>query len=146
MKKVLEWLDVHSQWKSLIGILVVVALFIAFGFRADRAGVQIAVNGNDFLIRYSDLFEAGFSKNDVLSANLVKKLDYGSAVKAVSEEKYLVGEWENSEYGRYDLAVKESIDTCIVVRTEEGVTVYNYDNEKQTAAAYDALVAWIEAE
>ncbi len=144
MKKVLKWLDVHSQWKSLIGILVIAALFVAFGFRADRAGVQIAVNGNDFIISYSDQFKVVFSKSDVLSVDLVEDMDYGIAVHAVCEEKYLVGEWENGEYGRYDLAVKKSIDTCIVVRTEDGVTVYNYDNEKQTEAGYDALVEWIE--
>lgn len=146
MKKVLEWLDVHSQWKNLIGILVVVALFVAFGFRADRAGVRIAIEGDDFVIRYADQFETRFSKRNVQSVNLAEDLDYGSAVDAVSEEKYLVGAWENGEYGRYDLAVKKSVDACIVVRTAEGVTVYNYDNKKQTEAAYDALIEWIEAE
>ena len=146
MKKVMDWLDLHSQWKSLIGILVVVALFVAFGFRADRAGVRIAVEGDDFVIRYADQFETRFSKQDVQTVQFVEEFEYGTAAQVVTNEKYLVGEWENEEYGRYTLVVKKSVETCIAVRTAEGVTVYNYDNKKQTKAAYDALMEWIAAE
>lgn len=146
MKKVMDWLNVHSQWKNLIGILIVVALFAVFGFRADRAGVTIAVEGNDFVIRYADQYETRFSKQDVQSAQLVQEPDHGTAVHAVTEEKYLVGRWENAEYGQYELAVKKSVDTCIAVHTADGVTVYNYDNKKQTEAAYDALMEWLAAE
>ena len=84
MKKVLDWLNVHSQWKSLIGILAVVVLFAVFGFRANRTGVQIAVEGEDFVIRCSDQYEARFSKRDVQSVRLAEDLDYGIALQAVA--------------------------------------------------------------
>lgn len=145
MKRIVDWLNMHTQWKRLIGILAVVALFAAIGFRTDRVGVRIAVEGDDFVIRYSDQYETRFSKQNVQSVQLLERSDHGTAVRAAADGKYLVGEWENAEYGQYDLAVKSAVDTCIEVRTAEGVTVYNYDNRKQTEAAYDALMKWIAA-
>lgn len=146
MRKFLDALNRHPQWKSVLGVIAVVVVISLLGFRADRADVGIAVVGEDFIVRYSDQFEFRFSKGDVISTRLVEDPDYGAPVQAVSEKTYLVGRWENEDYGTYDLVVKESARICIAVQTGDGFCAYNYNSKAQTEAAYEALVEWIEAE
>lgn len=146
MRKFLDALNRHPQWKSVLWVIVVVVIVSLLGFRADRAAVGIAVEGNDFIVRYSDQFEFRFSKEDVIATRLVEDPDYGDPVQAVSRKTYLVGQWENGEYGTYRLAVKESADICIVVQTKDGFYAYNYNSKAQTEAAHEALVDWIESE
>lgn len=146
MKRFLDALNRHPQWKSVLGVIAVVVVISLLGFRADRATVGIAVEGENFIVRYSDQFEFRFSKEDVISTRLVEDPDYGTPVQAVSQKTYLAGRWENEEYGTYDLAVKESARICIIVQTGDGFCAYNYNSKAQTEAAYEALVDWIEAE
>lgn len=54
--------------------------------------------------------------------------------------------WTDSKSETKGKACRPARFSCIVVQTAEGVTVYNYENKKQTEAAYDALMEWIETE
>lgn len=142
IKKFFAFLEKHGQWKAVLGTVVIVAVFAFFGFRAGGEGIRVVVEETDFVIRWSEDYEERFAKENILSVALTEEFDFGESVKPVTEGKYLVGTWSNAEYGPYSLAVKKSIDAYVLAETVDGLYVFNYENEKQTQALYDALTEW----
>lgn len=142
IKKFFAFLEKHGQWKAVLGAVVIVAVFALFGFRAGGKAVYVAVETDDFVIRWSEDYEGRFAKEEILSVELTNEFDFGEPVEPVTEGKYLVGIWSNAEYGPYSLAVKQSINAYVLAETVDGVYVFNYENEKQTQALYDALTEW----
>ncbi len=142
IKKFFAFLDKHGQWKAVLGTVVIVAVFALFGFRAGGEVVRVVVEENDFVIRWSEDYEERFLKEKILSVDLTEEFDFGEPVDPIAEGKYLVGTWNNTEYGPYSLAVKKSTKAYVLAETVDGVYVFNYENEKQTRALYDALMEW----
>ncbi|MCD7956414.1 MAG: hypothetical protein LUG93_11840 [Lachnospiraceae bacterium] len=128
--------------KGFIVVVVLVAVFYALGiFRS--ATVKVEIEDEVFSVYYKDEIVIQFAKDEIQSAELVYTFTEGEASDVISEEKYTVGTWENDEWGLYTVCVKQSINSYIVVTTEEEeVFVFNYESADSTESMCEALLDW----
>lgn len=131
---------VHTIRIFLVCVLLALAVN-AFGvFRKDA--VSLEIEGSVFSISFHEEELIQFTKDEIVSAELLDTLNMGSAVRDMSEDGYFAGEWENDVWGSYTLCVKQSIEKYVVLRTDEQVFVFNYSNAATTEGICNALLAW----
>ncbi|MCC8105580.1 MAG: hypothetical protein LIO99_06175 [Clostridiales bacterium] len=131
-----------NMLKILVGVIVIVAIVNALGI-FESTTMAVEIEDEIFTITYQDEIVIQFSKDDIQSAELVTTFTMGDAVESISEKKYIVGTWENEDWGQYTLCIKQSVESYIVLITTDGaVCVFNYESVDSTEAMCSALLAW----
>ncbi|MCD8336111.1 MAG: hypothetical protein LUD18_02350 [Lachnospiraceae bacterium] len=132
---------VVNALKGLAAVIVIVGILAALGI-FKTAAVSVKIEDEVFTVSYEDEIVIRFAKDELQSAEVVTSFDMGDAIDAVSEDKYIVGTWENDEWGQYTLCVKKSLECYLVVATETEVFVFNYESRDTTESMCSALLAW----
>ncbi|MCD8023371.1 MAG: hypothetical protein LUF30_10540 [Lachnospiraceae bacterium] len=141
METVKDSQGLKNTLMGFISLIVIIAVVSALGI-FNTTAVKVEINDEKFMISYDGEIVGQFTKDEIRSAVAVTSLDLGEPVEVISEEKYLVGTWENEEWGQYTLAVKESLECYAVVTTESGVFVFNYESKDTTESICEALLEW----
>ena len=76
---------------------------------------------------------------DIDSAEFRENMDYGMRRAGYAGMGILSGSFENSEFGKYTLAVHKSSENCIVVHHHGTETVFNCPTDADTQAFYADL-------
>lgn len=78
--------------------------------------------------------------DDIVDAQLVNEMDFGTAVDAVETGNTICGTYNNDAYGTYALRVYTEKNPYIVVTYGDGeVLVFNQTSKKQTQNIYEDL-------
>lgn len=139
------FIEDHPSLFNTIKVFLVCVLIIlavnSFGF-FKKAEVSLKIEDDVFSMLYQEEAVIRFTKEEISSVELLDTFDAGEALEAVSEEGYLVGEWENDVWGTYTLCINQEIETYVVVTTDERIFVFNYMNEDTTESICSALLEW----
>ncbi len=136
-----EHQGVANALKYLVGVVVIVGVLAALGL-SRSAAVTVKIEDDVFSIYYKEETVVQFSKDEIRSAEIVSTFAMGDALEVISEDKYEVGTWENDDWGQYTLCIKKSVDSYIVVTTDDAVYVFNYESEASTESMCTALLEW----
>ena len=77
---------------------------------------------------------------DVRSIEHVTDLDLGTPVDGGDTGTCQYGIWQNDTYGQYRLYAWSKVTEYIVLHTEEGILVCNYEDAGATGGLYDGMV------
>lgn len=94
--------------------------------------VQLTVKeprGDTFLLPFEN----------ITSMELREISDYGSWVRGMDTDNTRYGLWHNDEFGDYHLYMQKSIPLCIILHTNDGITVLNLESEDVTRQLYDQI-------
>lgn len=124
----------------LVSVIVIVSLFLLlFGRVSGRTGIQsidggIAVvdpSGKTYEILYVEVTEVELID---LPENL------GVCIDGASARGYSYGVWENDDWGRFDLCIKDDVKEAVRIRQGDEIFIFNYEGSQSTESFYDALL------
>lgn len=123
----------------LLSVIVIVSLFLLlFGRVSGRTGVQsidggIAVvdpSGKTYEILYADVTEVEL---------IALPESPGSCVDGASARGYSYGTWENDDWGRFDLCIKDDVKEAVRICQGDEIFIFNYEGSQSTKSFYEAL-------
>lgn len=117
-------------------VLAIAAILIAVAMTAGH--VDVALNDDSVTVD-ATMMHRTVDFDDIVALELRDGMDYGSRVGGLGNSNYLTGNFKNSEFGKYDLAVHAKVDKCIVLYTEGRNMVFNLDSDGKTAAFFEEL-------
>lgn len=125
----------------LLGVVVVVTIFIiVFGWGTTKVTISALENGG------ITLTDPGGGEHSIVYAEVTAvqlvdmPADFGICIDGGNDKGFHYGTWENEQWGRYSLCVKDSISNVILVKQNSGVTLFNYEGVTPTESFYEALV------
>ena len=123
----------------LLGVAVIVAVFlIVFGKLSAKTGVSSIDGGIALVDPSGSALEIIYA--DVTELALISLPEtYGFCIEGASEKGYRYGLWENEEWGKYRLCVKEDMKKAIKVRQKDQILIFNYEGNKTTESFFEAL-------
>ena len=120
---------------TVTAILVIVAALFLFGhvnasLESDHLHVDAPMVDEN--IRYTEI--------TVSDVELRDNLDYGSRRAGYASFDILSGTFQNSEFGKYTLAVHSDVSRCIVVHHGGSVLAFNLGSDAETQSFYNDLL------
>ena len=128
----------YSVWHTTL-IWLVVIVVMGFFLRPNRA-VQVQVDDEGLVLTSASGYTINVRYDEIGGAEYREDFDYGSPIDGTDDNQEKSGLWENSELGRYRMCVNAKVAPCIVLTTDEGVLVINYESAKSTQSLYNALL------
>ena len=120
---------------TAIAVVAVVALLASGHVSAVLEDDHLHV---DAVMVNEDVYYTEITVSDV---EFRDNMDYGSRRAGYAGLGYLSGSFQNSEFGRYTLAVHSDVSGCIVVHHGGKVLVFNLGSKAETEAFYTDLVS-----
>ncbi len=77
---------------------------------------------------------------DITYVEIRTGVDYGDRVGGLDNYKVLTGNFRNAEFGKYRLAVWNSVNECIIVHTVGKTVVFNLEDDASTIDFYNDLL------
>lgn len=135
----------HRSLKYAMIAMVVVGIVIAVAVVAlVMIGGHVSVGMDDDSLEIdATMMHQDIAFSDISSVELRDDVDYGMRVGGYGGADISSGNFRNSEFGNYRLALHNGVDLCIVVHHSGGVTVFNLDSEQSTEDFYHRLSAAI---
>lgn len=118
------------------GSLAVTAVIIAAVMLVGSVSASL---GDDSLSIDATMMHETVDYSDIVSVELRDGVSYGGRVMGLSNGIVSTGDFRNSEFGDYRLAVYKSVSSCIVVHTTDRVIVFNLDNDEKTTSFFAEL-------
>jgi hypothetical protein len=108
-------------------------------------GISIAVNDDTLSFAHSsgDSFEINYQ--DILSVEETPDLDPGIHISGIKTEKSKFWIWENNKFGEYTLCINNNIKRYIIVKTFDGIFVFNLESLDATDAFYKSFTELLQA-
>lgn len=116
--------------------LAIAAILVAVAMTTGHVDVTL---NDDSVTDDATMMHRTVDFDDIVALELRDDMSYGSRVGGLGNSKYLSGNFKNSEFGRYNLAVHAGVDKCIVLYTEGRNMVFNLDSDEKTVAFFDEL-------
>lgn len=134
---------IHVQMQKtaahMLGVVCIVGLILlVFGKTKDTVEIS-ATAGGIFLTdpggcSYEIIYE------DISDIRLVQLSEnYGKCLEGGSENGFNYGVWENEEWGRYFLCVREAVGRAVYVCQKGNIFIFNYEGAESTENFYKAL-------
>lgn len=123
-------------------LFCVLIILIAFLFFRDQLKEDIYIQpGADSLYLSSRTGqEITIPYETISSAELISSLDPGSLMEGTDNSRMRCGLWHNNAFGDYRLFTLKKITDYIVLTTDGGVVVFNYESTAVTDSIYDNLL------
>lgn len=128
----------------ILAVLIIIAFTIFYSFH-NVVPVTLEVGEESMTLTgpKDAPFAVEIAYRDILSVTQTDALDIGTNLSGLNTDQCWFGVWRNSAYGEYTLCASPSVPRYIVLETENGVIVCNYNNEDATQNLYTALVDWL---
>lgn len=132
--------------REFIIFIAIVVGFSLFSLRNRDSWITLNFGDDSMTLTGPDdaPFVVEISYQDILSVQKVTSLDLGENLTGIDTEKCLFGTWKNDSYGEYTLCASPSVSDYIVLETDCGITVFNYESEDMTEHLYTALAELID--
>lgn len=130
-----------SLWRNLLIWVVVIACLAMF--MQPRRTVRSEAFEDGLTVESESGYVIDIAYEDVTAIELREDFDYGTLIDGVDEKKEKSGVWENEELGQYRLCVNAGIPSCIILHTESGSLVINYESDRSTQSLYEAMLEQI---
>jgi hypothetical protein len=135
-----------AERRNLIFIVILLVGFTIYSAFGNSGGLSLSF-GEDALTVTGpkDAPEAVVvAYEDIQQLSLVEDLPLGERVDGLESKSCQFGTWQNASYGSYTLCALPSVTTYLVIETEEGVVVCNYESAEATQSLYTAFQELLE--
>ena len=126
-----------------ISAVAAIALVVGIVFSMTMGSVNVTLTDSDVEIDASLKSEISIPYSDITYIELRNDIDYGHRVIGTANNKVLIGDFENDEFGRYTLAVYKDTSKAIVIHTAEEIYVTNLSDDGSTEELYQDLLTRI---
>lgn len=103
------------------------------------SGISVAPGPEALTLAMHDGTTGTVAYGAIRSAELLEKIDYGSAAEGKDTRAGKSGTWEHPEWGSYTLCVYASCDRVVRIRTDEACYVVNLPSEEETRQLYQLI-------
>lgn len=127
--------------RNIIFALLVIAVFSVWYFTHRSETVSFDFQEDFFTVTgvNAETFQLRIPYETVSGMRLESGLDLGETEEGSNTGHCLYGRWKSGELGEYRLCVCSGVDEYIVLETDQGTVVCNYENEKDTRDLYTAM-------
>lgn len=126
-----------------ISAVAIIALIVGIVLAMTVGSVDVTLTDSDVEIDASLKSEISIPYSDITYIELRNDIDYGHRVIGTANDKVLIGDFENDEFGRYTLAVYKDTSKAIVIHTAEEIYVTNLSDDGSTEELYQDLLTRI---
>lgn len=119
---------------TIIIVLIFVGVFL-YNIINPSDMVKIQVEDTDLILGGYEDITYSIPLDTIDSLTYQEEVEYPEETKSI-----LCGAYSNEQWGEYILYVNGKVSACIVMETESGTYVFNYENASTTKALYDALL------
>lgn len=135
----------ETKWKNRINLIIMIAIFAgaiisALANPADR--VAISFEENDLVIEGADEVVYKIPLDTIQEVTYVEDAEYAADVQ--EQQDVICGQYKNDRWGDHFLCVYAQLPACIVVDSQEGTYVFNYQNADTTKKFYDAFLEMLQ--
>ncbi len=117
---------------AVVAILVAVVMYSGY--------VEVSMNDDGITIDASMMHE-NIEFSDIESVELRDDVDYGTRIGGYGGTDISSGNFRNDEFGKYKLAIHNSVDLCIVIHKASGkVVVFNLPDRESTETFYNDIL------
>lgn len=127
--------------RNLFNFLIVVVL-LSIGLFVDLKGdkeIKLKVTGNDLNISAGSGTPVHVEYKKIKKITIAQQFNRGECISGMKKNGISAGTWRNEQYGEYTLYTHDKIPCVIILETDEGVVVFNYESEDTTKKFYDTL-------
>lgn len=133
-----------NYFGNIFLVVVVVAVLSLFMKRSNTISLQVVDNG--MTITMASGYTETVSWDTLNSVEERETLDLGTLVEGTDTKKEQSGVWENTEFGAYSLCSDATVHCYLVLHTEDGIVVLNYESDESTRSLGEAIVDVLESE
>ena len=113
-------------------IPILILLYIFFG---GSVGISLDF-GEDALAISAEKQDWNIPYEQIISLELTDAEDFGTLLNGAEKRTLHYGSYENDSWGQYNLCIDPRIDAYIIIETNNGFFVLNYENEESTKQLY----------
>lgn len=133
----------RRKWTTITVILVILAGIAGSYFQnggEDNAYLAFH-NAGYFSLKDIDNVETDVYYKDILSIQYLNTADFADAFGGtVVDESLWIGWWESEIYGSCLCCMDMDMETCLLIQTENGNYVINYESDETTKLLQDTLL------
>ena len=130
-----------------LGIVIIVALF----FNSNKGSRAIDYKVSENYLTVTGPSDTGFSTDipwlDIVSVEVADTLDIGESISSTVSQEYedcLCGTFKNDLYGTYTLCISKNISKFIVLKTNDGILVFNFNDANTTVGLCDGILTYLD--
>ena len=130
--------EVHFWKKNFLitGAVLIVVLIYSF-FRSP--GMTLVPGETALQITDPEGKSISIVYDEITDLELVQAPEYGEPVSGEAGKKWLYGQWNSAQWGRYQLYVSSEQNSAVVITCGEDVYAVNYPTQQDTQSLFDFL-------
>lgn len=139
-----QYIKRNNKWNLIIiGVVLIVFLIVTITGKGKK-GQGMSFSETGMTIIDSEGKETQVPYESMKEVKLFTNADYGTEVSGTTTgflgAKQMEGVWRSDMFGEYTACCSSKISSAILIRTDTASYVINMENDKSTAALYDALL------
>lgn len=123
--------------RSVIIFIAVIAVISLFRSREETLKYSFSEEG--FAIETVSGYSVSVAWDSILSAQERETLEPGKLLDGTDDDTERSGSWENQEFGQYILCTDAKVDDYVVLYTETGVVIINFEDKEATRSLCQAI-------
>lgn len=137
-KSQLDGFTKYRNTSILFCILVILVFFLFFRSTA-KENIYMEPQADALYLSSRTGEEIYISYDSISSVTLVNTFDFGFPKEGTDDKQIRCGLWENEALGCYQLFTLKNVSDCLVLTTESGTVVFNYESTFVTDSIYSSL-------
>lgn len=123
---------------SILIVIVALVIVMVKGVTVKEDNKSISISGGIF-------YSVDLDYSDIENVELRDNIKCGNRNNGFGGFGYNLGNYSNSEFGKYKLFIKNSIDKVVVITYDEDkVVAFNTKDEEETEKMYNTLIEKLE--
>ena len=111
------------------------ALILLYVFFGGSVGISLDFGAEDLTVSVEKQ-DWSIPCEQIVSLKLTEAEEFGILPEGSENRTLHYGTYENEVWGQYHLCIDPRIESCIVIETNSGFFVLNYENEESTQQLY----------
>lgn len=129
-----------KRWIMTAVCVAVIAIVLMIAVWTMTVGSISVTLDDDGISIDATLMHEDVDYEDITYVEIRADVDYGDRVGGLDNYKVLTGNFRNAEFGKYRLAVWNSVNECIIVHTVGKTVVFNLKDDASTIDFYNDLL------
>lgn len=125
----------HKTARNRLLTLLIPALILLYVFFGGSVGISLDFGAEDLTVS-AEKQDWNIPYEQIISLKLAEAEEFGILLEGSENRTLHYGTYENEVWGQYHLCIDPRIESCIVIETNSGFFVLNYENEASTRQLY----------
>jgi hypothetical protein len=125
--------------RSILVCVIIIAVFFLFFRNNLRETTYVSIGDDALLIQSYDGREISVPYQSLEQMELTDEMEFGDLLDGTDSVRGTSGLWENAAYGEYYLYINKKVDDYLVLTTDTGTIVFNYESTGVTDSIYSGF-------